>query len=192
MTSSHRFVKTDYERIAKQSLPVVLQRYSILGGDGVDFQIYVDGSAEIVDFLKLDRFEVLHHDLRLWQQDVGYDDGCVKVHSSRVAKPDLQLMDLRCPELLLFDRIKALGWKRGSITEHRSDERRMVFDKNIFKSGKNSRFYFQCVLVLEQLFAKGLKVLKCCERQIYIRSRCPLPPTLCLNVLLEGLCFLRV
>jgi len=98
------------------SVPVLLQHFYIwrsLDGDGgYELCCGLDDSA-IEDFMKLQQFEILQHEMLQWQVGAADVSGCLHVHSPAPVLPVLGpagLLSPSCPELLAAQELERLGW----------------------------------------------------------------------------------
>ena len=120
------------------------------------------GESETISFLKLGEWKMLRESLRQWTRDSSTVAGCFALVSPCRAEPklsELGLLDEKAPFLMILERVYVLGWK--AATEQSPCIPTTSPHAGMFALSKLTQRvkpYFQCLLLLPQLWEKGLRV----------------------------------
>ena len=141
-----------------------------------NYNVYGDPEGPALrDLMKLTSWEVLRRTLRHWQTAKSDVAGCVALGNARLAfdlvAECFPLHAPECPILLIFEELSRRGWtcsKAGESPAPLLSPHVGVFSATML--GSRCKAYFQCLLFLGELFAKGLQKLVHSEKAAYYAS----------------------
>ena len=141
----------------------------VVFGDGIAFPVEMDvfreADARLVDIFALMEFRDLRRTFRMWSSKLSDAYGCLALYDPEIAQPKtdprLGLLHPDVPFLLVMEELVRRGW-----TVHSSDDGSLAaiteptfrtFSKSMLQ--RRCKIYFQVLLALAGLWAKGLVVL---------------------------------
>ena len=116
--------------------------------------VFAEGDAEHIDLIELAPWSLLEKCLSKWTV-VKISDvyGCVDLAGQASAQPNIDVMDKKCPVLLIARRLQRLGWQpKGAEITHTPDA---ALEFSTLK-WSSRRPYLQCLLRLDEFWEKGV------------------------------------
>ena len=161
MQPKHRFVRT-FRRQPKMEIRLVVQPWEVLGArpEDVDTRLLdvfkIDDTADYDFVQQVLRGEVPfeRRNVKVWKQTLSDVEGCVCLRDPQPVTPAMQLNCKTVPILSLLDALEAAGFApvRDKVWHAPGGAAAKTFDTRGIRS---KRAYMQCVLGLEDLFARG-------------------------------------
>ena len=173
----------------KQPFIFVVQELEVWATDGETMQVYATGAAtrekpeafgDVSDYLSR---------LKSWRAGPSETEGCMDLNAGTLVAPDLDIDDPVAPILWLAKLLQSAGWEPANVelVHDRHSAQRYSTKKLSTKRG-----YFACLLLIDKVWACGLRYLH--SNQIGSYYRCilegkPVPPRLAdvdYKAILEG------
>ena len=125
----------------------------------------------VVDILRIAEFNALQNLLFEWDASPLEQGHLLKLQNKRKAEPHLGsrgLLSIEAPEVLVLQALLSLGWSssgKKEIESHRKDGAKTLY----WRKG-DGKHYYQCLLIIDQLFDRGLQLLPTRDLVSYYRA----------------------
>ena len=124
-----------------------LDVWSQLEGDV--WTLFFDDAPQLLNVFRLGSWDVLYNKLLTWQHRTSDTHGCIDLHSSQLARPQLCLEDAKTPQFLILENLKRQRWKPLGDTIVHADLTKCFDARDITKK----KLYLLCLHKLEQILA---------------------------------------
>jgi hypothetical protein len=158
-------------------MPIVIQKFSVwtasrdvaqdYGAESV-LQVVPDEFPEVVDAIMMATWPAFTQGLRSWTKAVSDIYGCLQLSQPiDPSRGNWAVGDKGYPAFLMLLDLFQLGWKRSSDSGDHDHMSPLFFCDQGLQSRKS---YLRCLLVIQELFGRGLARLSVLQHDAYYRA----------------------